>query len=317
ILFLIYLKPLFEVLEKKHPTLQFTSYIDDVGIISTGRTLTANVRELNSAARTVFQWAERNAVAFDDSKSELLHFTRSRSTAESDNQVTTLPNGTKVKPSQVLRWLGVWLDRKLSFQHHIKTKLGSAERALAAMSRLSTTEKGLTVAAVRQLYMSCVIPIADFGAEIWWKGQQGAADKLQKLQSKATRKILGAFCTTPVPLLDAEAALLPPSLRLTYAQRRMALRILTLDNYHPLTRRCPDSFHQMAEGVSQEELGGASWDEEESGQRKYPNSLVRILSTLKDWIKPASTVEVVNDDCGIKPAKIEFHISTSDKGTAA
>src|SRR5690606_33128996 len=24
-----------------------------------------------------------------------------------------------------------------------------------------------------------------------------------------------------------------------------------------------------------------------------------------------------NDDCGIKPARIEFHISTSDKGTAA
>src|SRR5690606_13590753 len=49
ILFLIYLKPLFDVLEKKHPTLQFPSYINDVGIISTGRTLTANVRELNSA----------------------------------------------------------------------------------------------------------------------------------------------------------------------------------------------------------------------------------------------------------------------------
>src|SRR5690606_653438 len=84
ILFLIYLKPLFDVLEKKHPTLQFPSYINDVGIISTGRTLTTNVRELNSAAKTVFQWAERNAVAFDDSKSELLHFTRSRNTAESD-----------------------------------------------------------------------------------------------------------------------------------------------------------------------------------------------------------------------------------------
>src|SRR5690606_25990012 len=82
ILFLIYLKPLFDKLEKKHPNLQFPSYIDDVAIIATSRTLAINVKELNSAARTVFQWAERNAVAFDDSKSELLHFTRSRSTAE-------------------------------------------------------------------------------------------------------------------------------------------------------------------------------------------------------------------------------------------
>src|SRR5690606_29066197 len=130
VLFLIYLKPLFDTLEKEHPNLQFSSYIDDVAIIATNRTLAVNVRELNNAARTVFQWAEQNAVAFDDSKSELIHFTRSRSTAESDKQVITLPNGTVVKPSQVLRWLDVWLDRKLSFQHHIKTKLGSAERAL-------------------------------------------------------------------------------------------------------------------------------------------------------------------------------------------
>src|SRR5690606_6507097 len=89
VLFLIYLKPLFDTLEKEHPNLQFSSYIDDVAIIATNRTLAVNVRELNSAARTVFQWAEQNAVAFDDSKSELLHFTRSRSTAESEKQVTT------------------------------------------------------------------------------------------------------------------------------------------------------------------------------------------------------------------------------------
>src|SRR5690606_25626385 len=65
VLFLIYLKPLFDTLEKKHPNLQFPSYIDDVAVIATGRTLAVNVKELDSAARTVFQWAERNEVAFD------------------------------------------------------------------------------------------------------------------------------------------------------------------------------------------------------------------------------------------------------------
>src|SRR5690606_10998467 len=118
-----------------------------VAVIAIGRSLSWNVEELESAPRTIFQWASSDAVAFEDSKSELLHFTRARSTAESNKKVIRLPNGTMVKPSVVLRWLGVWLDRKLSFQHHIKTKLGSAERAQAAMSRLTNTEKGLTVGA--------------------------------------------------------------------------------------------------------------------------------------------------------------------------
>src|SRR5690606_16903408 len=57
ILFLIYLKPLFDVLEVKHPNLQFPSYIDDVAVIAIGRSLSWNVEELESAARTIFQWA--------------------------------------------------------------------------------------------------------------------------------------------------------------------------------------------------------------------------------------------------------------------
>src|SRR5690606_8391675 len=119
------------------------------------------------------------------------------------------------------------------------------------------------------------------------------------------------------PTLDAEAALLPPGHRLTFAQRRLALRNLTLDEHHPLTRRCPDSFHQMAEGISEEDLGGACWDEQESSQSRYPNSLVRLLSTLKNWIKPASKVETVNGRCEVEPAGITFHLSKSDKGKAA
>src|SRR5690606_14494452 len=87
ILFLIYLKPLFDVLEVKHPNLQFLSYIDDVAVIAIGRSLSWNVEELEIAARTFFQWTSSNAVAFDESKSELLHFNRARSTEESNKKV--------------------------------------------------------------------------------------------------------------------------------------------------------------------------------------------------------------------------------------
>ena len=93
-----------------------------------------------------------------------------------------------------------------------------------------------------QLYKSCVCPISDYGVEVWFKGQKNYLSKLQSLQNKAVRRILGAFSTTPVLALEAEAALLPPNLRLRYQQRRYALRILTLDQNHPIRKRTPDSL---------------------------------------------------------------------------
>jgi len=67
---------------------------------------------------------------------------------------------------------------------------------------------------MRQLYYTCITPIADYGAEIWWKGQIGLAHKLEKSQAEANRRILGAFRTEPTAALEIPAATLPVPLRL-------------------------------------------------------------------------------------------------------
>src|SRR5690606_26912143 len=136
--------------------------------------------------------------------------------------------------------------------------------------RLSNTERGLPATAMRQLYQSCVVPILDYGVEVWWNGQVGLASKLQVLQNQGTRVILGAFKSTPALLLDVEAAVLPTHQRLDLKKRLLALRILRLDPYHPLRKRCPKSFPNNSEvGVDDEELGGCIWDEEERQRSKY------------------------------------------------
>ena len=112
---------------------------------------------------------------------------------------------------------------------------------MGATRRLANCESGLSPKAVRQLYNSCVIPISDYGAEIRWNGQKGYATKLETVQNSALRKILGAFRTTPIAALQTEA--LPPvHVRLHHAQRRYAIRILTMQKDHPIRRQCPVTF---------------------------------------------------------------------------
>ena len=179
ILFLIYLRFLFTTIQQKHPETATPSYIDDVACLVIGESEEQNCQKLEDITKTAFEWGGNNAVTFDDPKTELIHFHRQRHTGTEQCPVT-LSNGTGIRPSPVVRWLGVYFDRKLSFKTHLDIKIASASRALQLTTMLKTSEWGLSPQHLRQLYTSYVAPILDFGAEAWWRGQKGYVDKLQK-----------------------------------------------------------------------------------------------------------------------------------------
>jgi hypothetical protein len=52
---------------------------------------------LEAAAHTAFQWANNNAITFDDNKSELLHFHCTQQDTTPDAINVQLPNRTVVK----------------------------------------------------------------------------------------------------------------------------------------------------------------------------------------------------------------------------
>jgi hypothetical protein len=142
ILFLLYLRPLFDSLQLHHPSIWSPSYIDDIALVAQGKTREGNSRALEAAARTAFQWARDNAVAFDDAKSEMLHFHRSRRDVVTEETEIRLPHGTVVEPgtrggkSDVVRWIGIFFDRKLTFKYHVTTKVAAATRAFNALLSL-------------------------------------------------------------------------------------------------------------------------------------------------------------------------------------
>ena len=220
ILFLIYLRFLFTTIQQKHPKTTTPSYIDDVTCLVVGDSEEENCQELEAVARTAFEWGDNNAVAFDDPKTELIHLHRRRHSPQCS---VTLPNGTTIMPSTVVRWLGVFIDRKLSFKVHVDKKIASASRALQMYTRLKTSEWGLSSQHMGQLYSRCVLSILDFGAEAWWRGQKGCTNKLLQLQNTASRRSLGAFRTSPIIPMELEASLPPNAIRLQQTCRKYGL----------------------------------------------------------------------------------------------
>ena len=67
----------------------------------------------------LFEKAEELSITFDVEKSELVHFSGKK-------QPLCTPlilSHFTLEPKELVRWLGVWFDRKLSFKAHVEKRL--------------------------------------------------------------------------------------------------------------------------------------------------------------------------------------------------
>ena len=228
ILFLIYIRNLFA-----SKAVQFISYIDDISLTTASNSLKRNVQVLQREAASLYGLAATNSIQFDLAKTELMHFTTSK---QAKRQTLRLPDQTIVSPSPLVKWLGIHFDPNLTFKQHVALRTAQATSAFHRMARIANSERGLSPFALRQLYLACVASIADYGSIIWWRGQVGLANKLQVLQNLGLRKILGVFRTSPIPTMEAEAGLVPPSIRLNASVRQYAFRLFVLPESHPVRK---------------------------------------------------------------------------------
>ena len=151
-------------------------------------------------------------------------------------------------------------------------------------TRLKTSEWGLSSQHMRQLYTSCVLPILDFGAEAWWRGQKGYTDKLQQLQNTASRRILGAFRTSPIIPMELEASLPPTAIRLQQTCRKYALRTMTLPEHHPIRQRTSTTFPPEFSSGIEVDIQQQDWDTTNSKH----SQLWRIHNTIAN-LTPSTT----------------------------
>ncbi|KAJ6564647.1 hypothetical protein B0H19DRAFT_1286223 [Mycena capillaripes] len=97
---------------------------------------------LNRAAKAAVEWARANKATFEDSKTELIHHSPRRANL-SDYCVSF--NGIIIRPSEVIKWIGVFVDSKLTGLEHIKARAASAARALNTSLALTHVIWGLKI----------------------------------------------------------------------------------------------------------------------------------------------------------------------------
>ena len=154
----------------------------------------------------------------------------------------TLSNGIILKPQNMVKWLGIWIDQKLTFKTHVDKRVALATRVLHSIDRLQNSEWGLTAMATRQLYQTCITAISDYGSEIWWNNQKSHMQKYQKLQNLGLKKILKAFKISPIAAIKIKANIPSIEVRLNQKNQKLALQIIKIDNKHPIRLKTPRNF---------------------------------------------------------------------------
>lgn len=150
--------------------------------------------------RQLEEWGRENAVTFDPGKTDIMHFSH-----RLDNHRPTVTHGGRVvaPDEKAMRWLGIWLDRKLTFKTHVERWAAKAKRVAGCLRAMANTHHGAPPNLVHKAVAACVEPTLYHGAEIWYPGTLCPARKNEsKMVSIGITSHLATLDKTPRWLRD-------------------------------------------------------------------------------------------------------------------
>jgi ribonuclease HI len=176
------------------------AYADDIAGLFTGIDPATLVTRANRFMAVAANWGKATGLTFSKAKTEAVVFTRK----VWQTRATLRLEGVQVNIAKEAKYLGVILDKQLTFNSHIKERTTKAKRAWGQINRLIGKTWGLKPAMARWAYVTMIRPIITYGAVAWVTALKTEENKsrLQKVQSAACRAALAAYPYTPTAALE-------------------------------------------------------------------------------------------------------------------
>jgi hypothetical protein len=134
--------------------------MDDIALIASSKSYKKNIQILEREASSIIDLGKKYQIKFDIEKTELIYFFSNTKEAYS----LTLPDKSIIQPSNLIRWLGINFDKRLTFKEYIGIRSSLVKQALYRVKRLTSITKGLSPFAVRQLYLACITSVSDYSS---------------------------------------------------------------------------------------------------------------------------------------------------------
>lgn len=136
------------------PTLLF--YVDDGNLYTASTSIERNYWVLRTEFTHIREMLIARGLSDDIDKRELMNYSRAR---KPESIKLWLPGNegeeVETKPAETIRWLGIFFDRKLSFNYHVDQLAAKGERAVQCLQILGNTIRGLSPTHLRTLFSAC------------------------------------------------------------------------------------------------------------------------------------------------------------------
>lgn len=225
------------------PETSSLGFIDDVAFITADKSLNTVRRRLQILANRELEWGSRHGAAFDRKKSQWMVLTHR---ALPDN-LPSLELGNEVLlPLPHVKWLGVIINRKLSFSQHGRALEKKGTQVVLQLARLARTGWGIPLPQCMQLISSLIHSRTDYAASVWHQhGKNSAVVKaIQRIDNIAQRFALGVFKTHPLVFLKHNTASPPSLARLDARAQKAVARLLSLPDKNPAAVIARDALHR-------------------------------------------------------------------------
>lgn len=113
-------------------------FADDLALVVTARREGEVSNIGNRALRMVTRWMQQSHLSIAPEKTEAIVLTKARKLAP----ITFDVMGTEIEPKAAVKYLGVWLDTKLTFAEHVGRTANKAGELTAALGRLMSNVWG-------------------------------------------------------------------------------------------------------------------------------------------------------------------------------
>lgn len=222
------------LLELEGKGFKVIAYADDVAILVTGKFPITLKERMQVALDIMEKWANECGLGINPQKTELVLFTRRYRIPIFDPPIL---RGTRLVFNEQAKFLGVILDRKLSWKPNIAERVKKATIALYSCKTAIGKTWGINPRIMYWLFTSVIRPILLYGVTVWWPALNTATNlrALEKVQRSAALCITGALRTTPSYALNTILSLTPLELLSKQMAASAAIRLKAISMWKNLS----------------------------------------------------------------------------------
>lgn len=185
-------------------------YADDVALTITARETEDQQNTLDEAMRLINRWMSDHGLRLAVPKTEIVLLTRRRVDTIFDVSFDDGGNPLMIQTKPSVKYLGVFLDNKLTYNRQFQQACEKAGRVTKSLSWLMTNIGGPR-SGKRRLLMTTVNSILLYGAEVWADNVRikKYCKKLKAVQRQGALRIACSYKTVSEPAIQVVARVIP------------------------------------------------------------------------------------------------------------